>query len=251
MTITDDTTNGAPAPAPDALDAELEEFVERATHEATKAFQVFRDTGTIAANGTVNFVERVPGRDIAVALNYPGPWADDQTVRPIVAAFDGTVLRGKGPAGFVGGYRPLFEARPEITTVVHIHTPWLGGWAQTHRSLPIRYAASQRLTLSREIPPHIDRSRSAAEFILGELERDPHLVAIFEANGGVNVIGRDGLLATAKFIVFLEEGAQFQAIGEAVGGSHEFDPSNLAVQWARTGLVDEARRLGLVPEPAE
>ncbi|MDJ0113924.1 hypothetical protein QM646_46175, partial [Rhodococcus erythropolis] len=60
-------------------------------------------------------------------------------------------------------------------------------------------AASQRLTLSREIPPHIDRSRSAGEFILERLEHDPDLVAIFEANGGVNVIGRSGLLDLAKF----------------------------------------------------
>src|SRR3546814_13691232 len=68
----------------------------------------------------------------------------------------------------------------EITSVVHIHTPWLGGWAQTHRTLPIRYAASQGLTLSREIPPHIDRSRSAGDFILERLEHDPDLVAILD-----------------------------------------------------------------------
>ncbi|MFL4241390.1 hypothetical protein, partial [Escherichia coli] len=78
------------------------------------------------------------------------------------------------------------------------------------------------------------------------LERDPDLVAIFEANGGVNVIGRSGLLDLAKFVVLLEEGAQFQAIAETLGGSVEFDPSNLAVQWGRSGLADEARRRGLI-----
>ncbi|MDV7132491.1 class II aldolase/adducin family protein [Williamsia muralis] len=229
------------------LSPAIADFVENAARDAQKAFTVFRETGTVSANGTVNFVERVPGEEIAIALNEPGPWADDKTVKPIVATFDGTVLSGSGRAGFVTSYADVFRAHPEITTVVHIHTPWLGGWAQTHRTLPIRYAASQRLTLSREIPPHINRRQPASEFILERLQTDPHLVAIFEANGGANVIGRDGLLETAKFIVLLEEGAQFQAIAETLGGSAEFDPTNLEAQWSRSGLVDEARKLGLIP----
>jgi ribulose-5-phosphate 4-epimerase/fuculose-1-phosphate aldolase len=232
---------------PVSLDHDVLRFVDEATRQATKAFAVFRSTGTVSANGTANFVERIAGHDLAVALNDPGPWADDPTVHPIVATIDGDVVHGTGNAGFVGGYRRLFRERPEITSVLHIHTPWLGGWAQTHRTLPIRYAASQRLTLSRAVPSHIDRSTSAADFILAELERDAHLVAVFEANGGVNVIGRDGLLELAKFTVLLEEGAQFQAIAESLGGSVEFDPTNLEAQWGRTGLLDEARRLGLVP----
>ncbi|AWK70485.1 ribulose phosphate epimerase [Rhodococcus oxybenzonivorans] len=228
------------------VNSEVTTFVEAARRAADKAFAVFRSTGTVSANGTVNFVERVPGTEIAVALNDPGPWADDPHVSPVVATFDGDVLSGNGSAGFVTGYAAVFRQHPEITSVVHIHTPWLGGWAQTHRTLPIRYAASQRLTLSREIPPHIDRSQSAGDFILERLQDDPDLVAIFEANGGVNVIGRNGLLELAKFVVLLEEGAQFQAIAESLGGSVEFDPSNLAVQWGRSGLADEARRRGLL-----
>lgn len=231
---------------PLAVSAEVQEHIDAATAAATKAFRVFRETGTTSANGTVNFVERVPGEEIAIALNEPGPWADDRTISPVIATFDGEVLSGSGPVGFVKNYAPVFRAHPDITTVVHVHTPWLGGWAQTHRVLPIRYAASQRLTLSREIHPHIDRRQPAGEFILERLQQDPDLVAIFEANGGINVVGRHGLLETAKFIVLLEEGAQFQAIAESLGGSVEFDESNLEAQWSRSGLVDEARRRGLI-----
>lgn len=222
------------------------DFVAAATRDAEKAFRVLRDTGTVTGSGTVNFVERVPGGDIAVALNDPGPWADDRTVRPVVATFDGEVLSGNGSAGFVTGYGPVFRAHPDITSVVHVHSPWLGGWAQTHRTFPIRYAAVQRLTLSREIPPHIDRSIGAGAFVLDRLTQDPDLIAIFEANGGANVIGRAGLVDLAKLVVLLEEGARYQAIAETLGGSVEFDNSNLAVQWGRTGLADEARRRGLI-----
>nr|WP_237168724.1 hypothetical protein [Prescottella equi] len=63
---------------------------------------------------------------------------------------------------------------------------------------------------------------------------------------GVNVIGRAGLLELAKFVVLLEEGAQYQALGELVGGTVDFDATNLVAQWGRSGLLDEARRRGLV-----
>ncbi|MFI7666149.1 class II aldolase/adducin family protein [Nocardia sp. NPDC049526] len=228
------------------LDETVQAFVAAATRDAETAFRVLRETGTVTGNGTVNFVERVPGTEIAVALNEPGPWADDRTLVPVVAGFNGEVLSGTGSAGFVTGYAKVFRAHPEITSVVHVHSPWLGGWAQTHRVFPIRYAAVQRLTLSRQIAPHIDRSIGAGDFILDQLTRDPDLIAIFEANGGANVIGRAGLLELAKLVVLLEEGAQYQAIAETLGGSVDFDNSNLAVQWGRTGLADEARRRGLI-----
>ena len=228
------------------LDETVQAFVAAATRDAEKAFRVLRETGTVTGNGTVNFVERVPGTEIAVALNEPGPWADDHAVVPVVAGFDGDVLSGNGSAGFVTGYAKVFRAHPEITSVVHVHSPWLGGWAQTHRVFPIRYAAVQRLTLSRQIPPHIDRNIGAGGFILDQLTRDPDLIAIFEANGGANVIGRAGLLELAKLVVLLEEGAQYQAIAETLGGSVDFDKSNLTIQWGRTGLAEEARRRGLI-----
>ena len=50
------------------------EFVEKAIAEATLAFDVFRETNTTTANGTVGFVERIPGEDLLVSINYPGPF---------------------------------------------------------------------------------------------------------------------------------------------------------------------------------
>src|SRR3546814_12479127 len=117
-------------------DTDTAAFVEEARKAADKAFDVFRKTGTVAANGTVNFVERVPGTEIAVALNDPGPWPNDPSVSPVVATFDGEVLSGNGSAGFVTGYASVFRPHPEITSVVHLHTPSLVGSATKTRTQP-------------------------------------------------------------------------------------------------------------------
>jgi len=237
MTITDRELDGAVAA-----------FVEQATRQAERAFRVFRETGTITANGTVGFVERVPGHpDTVVILNDPGPWADDRNVRPSVARLDGTVLLG--PAAAAGGalrFAPIFLARPEITTVSHIHTPYLGAWSQTQRSLPISYVPVQRHTLARELPIYIDRRQDEAEFIVEQLTENPHLFAILEANGGSTVWGWDGLQATAEVILLLEEGAQLQILAEAIGGSRPFGPGVLAQQWKMGGLTEQAKTLGLL-----
>ena len=42
---------------------ELDDFVQIVLEESQLAFDVFRETGTITANGTVGFVERVPGQE--------------------------------------------------------------------------------------------------------------------------------------------------------------------------------------------
>lgn len=228
------------------LPASVVEFAEAAAREAETAYRVFHDTDTVRGSGTVNFVERVPGEELAVQLNPPGPWSASSTIEPVVATFGGRILSGSGHAAFVPTFGRVFREHEEITSAVHVHSPWLGGWAQTHRPLPIRYAASQRLTLSRQVYPHLDRSVDAGDFILEKLRIDPDLVAIFEANGGSHVIGRSGLTALAKFVVLLEEGAHYQAIGDTLGGSQEFDPTNLVEQWSRTGLLEEARRRGLI-----
>ena len=41
---------------------ELQDFIDKVLLEAEEAFTVFRETNTITANGTVGFIERVPGQ---------------------------------------------------------------------------------------------------------------------------------------------------------------------------------------------
>ncbi|MFT4021962.1 MAG: class II aldolase/adducin family protein [Acinetobacter sp.] len=228
------------------LSPELDEFVETTRKKAEFAFEVFRQTGTITANGTVNFVERAPIDNVLVTFNYAGPWSQDGKSKIVVETLQGEVLVGRQGAG--GRYNRLFREHEDVTTISHVHAPNLGAWAQTHRTLPIRYVPVQRFHLFKELPIYIDRRQAEVDFILDQLEVNIEYRAILEANGGATVWGRKGLQETAEFILLLEEGAQIQLLAELVGGSREYGPGVLQQQWRMSGLTEKAQSLGLLPK---
>ena len=107
------------------LSPETRAFIDKTVEEAKLAFRVFRETGTTTAQGTVGFVQRVPGEEKLITVNYPGPFNPDQEVTATVVGFDGTVYQGKsGPGG--GRYLKLFQQHADVTTISHVHTPHLG-----------------------------------------------------------------------------------------------------------------------------
>ncbi|OWW21805.1 class II aldolase/adducin family protein [Noviherbaspirillum denitrificans] len=229
----------------EGLSAAAREFVEKTLREAALAFDVLRETGSLTANGTVGFVERIPNEDKVVVVNDPGPFRKGQPLTASVLALDGTVISGNAGGG--NRYLKLFRNRPDVTSISHVHSPSLGAWAQTHRTLPIRYVPVQRFQLIRELPVYIDRRQPEVDFILDRIEENAHHTAILEANGGSTVWGREGLLKLAEFILILEEGAKIQIAAEAIGGSRDFGPGVLLQQWKMSGLVERARGLSLLP----
>ncbi|ABE49834.1 class II aldolase/adducin family protein [Methylobacillus flagellatus] len=233
-----------------AIDTEndVEAFAAQVLADAKIAFAAFRSTGTITANGTVGFVERVPGEEKLVIVNDPGPFNwDNRELQAVVVDFEGNVVLGKGSAAGATRYTKLFKEHADITTISHVHSPYLGAWAQTHRTLPIRYVPVQRYNLIREIPIYIDRRQQEVDFILDQIRLNPHNTAILEANGGSTVWGKQGLRKTAEFILILEEGAQIQTLADAIGGSRDYGPGVLAQQWKMAKIYDQARELNLLP----
>src|SRR5450830_445191 len=228
------------------VDPALQSFIDKVLAEAEEAFTVFRETNTITANGTVGFIERVPGRELLVSVNYGGPWNYRKPLQATVTDFAGNVIVGKGKGG-LGRYTKLFQQHADITTVSHVHSPYLGAWAQTHRTLPIRYVPVQRFKLIRELPVYIDRRQQEVDFILDQIKLNPHTPAILEANGGSTVWGKEGLRKTAEFILLLEEGAQIQLLAESLGGSRDYGPGVLAQQWKMAKIFEQAKTEGLVP----
>jgi len=219
--------------SPDAL-----AHVLQAQKDARKAFRVLRETRTLSASGTLSFTHRIPGEEKLVNLGYTGPWGDDlDEVRTSVVGFDGAVYLGAaGPAG-EGRYTKLFREHPDVTTISHIHTPYLGAYAQAHSALPFLYVPVQRHRFVRELPVYIDRRQPEVDFILDQLKIDAEIPGIVEANGGATIWGKKGLLALAESILLLEEGAQFQTLAAGLGGSKPLGPGVLQQQWRMSGLV--------------
>ncbi len=212
--------------------ATLQATVDAIAREFEHANRVLNQTRTLSATNTFQAIVRVPGQEQLVVLSAADPFSHDQGVQPGVLAFDGTVVQGPPRAAVGGGrYIDIFRQRPEVNTVIHVHTPFLGAWAGTHRTLPIRYAPAQRFTRVRELPNYIDRRPSEASFILDRLAEDDSHFAILEANGGATFWG-NSVTEVAKNILLFEEAAYFTALAETIGGSKEFGPGVLEQQWA-------------------
>lgn len=235
------------------LSAQQVAYIDEAKRDFSKAFRVLKETRTLTATNTLQAYLRIPSSDLVVALHAPGPWADDEQIRVVVASYEGQVyldetIEGSSPlsGSKAGGngkrYATVLQQRPEVNVVIHVHTPYLGGWASAHRVLPIRYAASQRVTLARELPIYIDRRQQEADFIVEQIQKNPHTPAILEANGGATFWGT-GIIQLAKLILLIEEGAYFQGLAESFGGSKEFGPGVLEQQWKMTGLWPQGQKL--------
>jgi ribulose-5-phosphate 4-epimerase/fuculose-1-phosphate aldolase len=212
--------------------APLQATVDAITREFEHANRVLKDTRTLSATNTFQAIVRVPGQEQLVVLSAADPFSHEQAARAGVLGFDGTVVQGPPRAAAGGGrYLDIFRQRPEVNAVIHVHTPFLGAWAGTHRVLPIRYAPAQRFTQIRELPNYIDRRPSEASFILDKLAEDAGHFAILEANGGATFWGAS-VTEVAKNILLFEEAACFTALAETIGGSKEFGPGVLEQQWA-------------------
>lgn len=235
------------------LDSAILAQVEQAKRDTEKVFRVLKDTRTLTATNTFQAHLRVPGTDLVIALATPGPWDDDQSIRAVVASYDGVVhldeylaprtpLSESRQGGAGRRYAYVLAQRPEVNVVIHVHTPYLGGWAGAHRVFPLNYAAAQRLTLARELPVYIDRRQPESEFIVQAIEANGHTPALLEANGGATFWG-ESILKSAKWILIFEEGAYFQTLAEAVGGGKDYGPGVLEQQWRMTGLWEQGRAL--------
>jgi L-ribulose-5-phosphate 4-epimerase len=211
--------------------AALSSYVDEARNDAIHAYEFLRESGTLSASLTFFVTHRVPESDRLIDVRFPPPWSKSKEVS--------VSLSGLGDnKGSV-----LHEERLDADTVVHAHTPYLAAWSLAQKPFPILYVAAQRHLLAREIPNHLERTRSVLDVVRERLNEHPELApppALLESNGGANFWGR-GITKTAQLILLIEEAARFQAIAEQIGGAKTYTPGALELQWARTGLLEKAR----------
>jgi hypothetical protein len=221
------------------LSAEVAAFVAEVERDTALAAKILWETGTLSASRIFGITSRVPGRDEVVSTGIADPWKPDSSPRATVIGFDGTVHFGKSRGG-PPQFAKLFQEFPKVTTVIHVHTPFLAGWASAQKPFPILYVASQRHTLVREVPVYIDRRQTQTDFILDRLRENPNHFVILEGNGGTTFFG-SGIVELGKQVVLLEEAARFQAVAADLGGSRAYGPGVLEQQWGRTGLLAAAK----------
>jgi hypothetical protein len=210
---------------------ELVAYVDQARSDAVHAFETLRANGTLSASLTFHVSHRIPDQDVLVGIRFPGGLARDQSPKVRISKFSdspGSILN---------------EARLDADTAIHVHTSYLSAWSLAHKPFPILYVAAARHLLAREIPNHLERTRSALEVIRERLDKHPELApppALLESNGGVNFWGK-GILRTAELILFVEEAARYQVYAEQIGGAQVYTPGALEQQWKRTGLLEKSR----------
>ena len=226
-------------------------YFQHVKSEFEKCLRYLQASRTLTASNTLQAYVREPRTGYIIALHAPQPW-DDGLVRGVIASHDGEVLLNE--AQFESSplsdaqvsdrgrrYAAVFQAYPHVNVVIHVHTAYLGGWAGAHRPLPLLYAASQRLTLARELPVYIDRTQPESAFISDCIRANPETPGLLEANGGATFWGA-GLSHLAQLILLVEEGAYFQTIAEQLGGLKDFGPGVLEQQWKMTGLWLQAKK---------
>jgi ribulose-5-phosphate 4-epimerase/fuculose-1-phosphate aldolase len=218
--------NQATTAAPD-----LEEYVHQALADATHSFNFLKESGTLAASLIFNVAHRVPGHDKLLSIRFPQPWDREKRATHELATFS------ERPDSI------LHEPRLDADTMIHAHTPYLAAWSLSHRPFPILYVAAARHMLAREIPNHLERTRSVLDVVRERLDRHPELApppGLLESNGGANFWGR-GIVKTSERILLIEESARIQAIAEQIGGAQSYTPGALALQWKRTGLLEKSK----------
>ena len=210
---------------------DLDEYVNQALADATHAFNFLKESGTLAASLIFNVAHRVPGHDKLLSIRFPQPWDREKRVTHELSVFSER------------SDSILHEPRLDADTMIHAHTPYLAAWSLSHRPFPILYVAAARHILAREIPNHLERTRSVLEVVRERLDRHPELApppGLLESNGGANFWGQ-GIVKTSERILLIEESARIQAIAEQIGGAQSYTPGALALQWKRTGLLEKSK----------
>lgn len=236
------------------LSPEAIAFVTKTEQDARRAFRVLRETRTISPSGTLFFAVRIPGEDKIITLNYQGLWEDDpDQAQTAVIDFEGNSYWSNKPGG-AARYLKLFKTHADVQAISHVHTPHLGAYSQAHQELPLLYVPNRRFRFSSELPVYINRRQAEVDFILEAIEKDREVPGIVEANGGATIWSWKGLRDLTNNIVLLEEGAQFQILGAALGGSKPFGPGVLEQQWKMGKLVPPDARVdddGTIHYPQE
>lgn len=197
-------------------------FVQEFEAQFAEAVTLLKESGVFVYRAAGNISLRVPGEDRIVISNTNGPKAG------VAAVVDFDLKNFQGHVG--GGLREvaalhiaILRERPDVNSVIHLHTPYLTGYSVAGRPLPNRYIPLLARTPD-DVPVAEWGPRYAAEPVLKLLKEHPRALGALLANHGPFAWGKS-VLDVTNFFIALEESAHVFFVAEALGGVKQL-PAN-------------------------
>lgn len=182
--------------------------------EIEEAGRLLKEWGTLSTRGkgAYNSAIRIPGEDKFVLGSFGSA---------VVVGLDGTHLEGeinKGLREVISVYASIFNERPDLNAALHTHAPYLTAHAIAHRPFRIDYWSLAKKAGTDTIPVSEWAPRYSPEPVINSLRAHPTAPAVLLRNRGLFAWGREGLIALAKLLNALEEGAEIAVYAQQLGG---------------------------------
>ena len=196
-------------------------YVE-ARQEIVATIQKLAETRVLSRSGHANVSARV-GQDRMLLTNR-GMVRNIAISDMAVVDLNGNAIEGiLDPTNqeIVDMHSRVYRLRSGVGGIVHTHAPWLLSFAMANEPLPARYEALLRFGQAVDVPvvPWAPRGTDASVSGIVEAFRDePATQAVLLGNHGVLVLG-DTPLAAASLLAVLEEAAEAELAGRAIGGA--------------------------------
>ena len=115
------------------MDQKAYEIAEKLVIASKRAYNRGIQTGS---GGNVS--ARIPGTETMLVKASGGSLGDCTPEGFLITDFDGNVVEGTGKPtreALLHGY--IYKLRPDVQSVVHVHSPYAIGWSSSKKDLPL------------------------------------------------------------------------------------------------------------------
>lgn len=207
-----------PSPSPRSADAPLPwtaVLTLKAQYDINEAGRQLEAHHALSATRAFAAAARLGADDAFVLGGYSQ--LGTPNAHAVVVGLDGTLRKGDADPALtplISVFSALFRHKPDVQAGIYTQSPASTSFALAHRPIPIVYSAFLYQGIQGEVPisgPHPFNPVDAAS--------TSSIPALLLRNQGLLAWGRD-LPAIARFIISLEENAEFLIHAETLGGAH-------------------------------
>ena len=176
------------------MDQKAYEIAEKLVIASKRAYNRGIQTGS---GGNVS--ARIPGTETMLVKASGGSLGDCTPEGFLITDFDGNVVEGAGKPtreALLHGY--IYKLRPDVQSVVHVHSPYAIGWSSSKKDLPLVTWHSK--LKNPEGYPTLDVHAAMVRpedvpMVEAMFKKTPNINAFLLADHGVVAMGKDPLAA--------------------------------------------------------